>query len=250
MGVRVEDRGAVTLVTLGWPERRNALGPQDASVLAERLERAARRPEACAVVLTGDGAFCAGGNVPDLLDVAAAGADALGEAIYGSFQRAIRAIVDSPIPVLAALDGPAVGFGMDLALACDERWLGPDAWMLQRWAALGLVPGTGGALFLRRTAPSLLWRLVETQDRLDGPRAERWGLGRACDGPALDAALDAAGRLAHRGRAVLEGYCALARADLRAELDEHLRQCVEIQVRLAGSARAAEAVRNSVEVQG
>ena len=93
------------------------------------------------------------------------GPDVVRDAVYGRFQRLPRTILSAPVPVFAAVDGPAVGLGMDLALMCDDRFIGPKGWLRQGWGALGLVPGTGGELLLRRLAPNLIWQLLGSGER-------------------------------------------------------------------------------------
>ncbi len=240
MAVTTTRNGPAAIVTLDWPDRRNAIGPDGAAQLTDALGRAAEDRDVCAVVLTGSGGtFCAGGNVPDLVRAASDGPDAVRSVVYGAFQAVIRAVITVPVPVLAAIDGPAVGFGMDLALACDDRFIGPRGQLLQRWAGLGLIPGTGGELLLRRRSPSLLWQIVEEQQPIDAAAAAAHGLGRRASPTGLDAAVRAAASLSRRGRATLEAYCALSRADLAATLESHLEACVDLQVALADDGAAA-----------
>jgi hypothetical protein len=75
--------------------------------------------------------------------------------IYDLPQSMVRALVSVSVPIIAALDGPAVGLGMDLALACDMRLVGAGGWMMQGWARAGLVPATGGVLLMERLAPGI-----------------------------------------------------------------------------------------------
>ena len=67
-----------------------------------------------------------------------------------SYHRVIRAIAAAPQPVVAAVDGPAVGFGCDLALACDMRWLSDRAYLQEKFVRIGLMPDGGGTLWLTR----------------------------------------------------------------------------------------------------
>ena len=60
----------------------------------------------------------------------------------------IRTLMAVPVPTIAAVDGAAVGMGMDLALACDSRFIGTTGWMRQGWARYGAIPATGGLVFL------------------------------------------------------------------------------------------------------
>jgi len=168
MGVTTERVGSAAVIVLDWPERRNALGPDEALEVTAALREAASPPEVCGLVLTGNGAFCAGGDLRGAVERSAMPEDERRRLVYGAFQGLVRALVDVPVATVAAVDGPAVGMGFDLALACDSRFVGPDGWCQQGWGRVGLVPGTGGELLLRRLAPSALWALLEDQPRLSG----------------------------------------------------------------------------------
>ena len=236
MGVRLERAGSAAIVVLDWPEQRNALGPDEAIAVTEALKRAAVPDDVCGVVLTGNGAFCAGGNLKGMAERSGMSEDDRRNLVYGAFQGLIRAIVDVPVTTIAAVDGPAVGMGFDLALACDSRFVGPDGWCQQGWGKLGLIGGTGGELLLRTRAPGALWALLEDQPRLDGDAMEHLGLGEAVhEGNACDRSVQRVGALAAMSREAIEAYVDLYRSDLRARFDEYLARALEHQVRLLKS---------------
>lgn len=245
MGIRIEQQGPAVLVILDWPERKNALGPEDADALAAALVEAAGRPDALGVVLTGEGAFCAGVNLKGTLERAALSPEERRTLIYRSFQGLLRTLLDLPLPTVAAIDGPAIGSGMDLALACDSRFVGPQGWCMQGWGRLGFVPGTGGELLLRRLAPGLLWPLLESQPRLDAALAERAGIAESAG--AMSARERAVARIEGLARSLsreaLAAYVDLYRAELRAHIGPHLEAAREHQVRL----QVAAGVRGRVE---
>ena len=141
----------VLVVVLSWPRSVTCGIPADADSLIVRLSEA--EDEACrCVVLSAEGtAFCAGGNLREVWRLVQMGEDAVRARIYGSFQGLVRRLRSLPVPVIAAVDGPAVGLGFDLALACDLRLFGADAWVQQGWATVGLIPATGGFRFLSRS---------------------------------------------------------------------------------------------------
>jgi 2-(1,2-epoxy-1,2-dihydrophenyl)acetyl-CoA isomerase len=236
MGVRVERAGSAAIVTLDWPEQRNALNPEEAIELTEALREAALAAEVCGVVLTGNGAFCAGGNLKGMAERSGMSEDERRDLVYGAYQGLIRTIVDTPVTTVAAVDGPAVGLGFDLALACDSRFVGPDGWCQQGWGKLGLIGGTGGELLLRLRAPGVLWALLEDQPRLDGAAMEQHGLGEAVqDGTARDRAVQRIDKLAAMSREAIEAYVDLSRSDLRARFDAYLARALDHQVRLLAS---------------
>jgi enoyl-CoA hydratase/carnithine racemase len=247
VGVTVTHEGTTAIVTLDGPQRRNALGPAEGRELADVLSALADAPGASVVILTGNGAFCAGGDLPAIAElIAKGGPAAIREALYEIFHRIVRSLVRMPVPVLAALDGPAVGLGMDLALACDWRAVGPSGWLRQGWGELGVIPGIGGELLLRRLAPNLIWSLLGSSETLGPDDAARLGLGVSAPDRGLTTALDRAAALAELPEAALRGYVRLHRDGLGEQLDRHLEICLELQVALLGS----EEFRRRVERMG
>jgi 2-(1,2-epoxy-1,2-dihydrophenyl)acetyl-CoA isomerase len=185
LGLRQEARGDALVLTLDRPARRNSLTPALAGALGAAVEAA---PDAGArvVVVTGaGGAFCAGGDLDALEAVAVdGGAEAVMTAIYGNFHRLALAIRRSPLPVVALVDGPALGAGLDLALVCDLRVGTTAASFASSWIRMGLVPGMGGAYLL----PSVVGagpaaELLLTGATLDAERALALGLLSSVDEP-------------------------------------------------------------------
>lgn len=231
MGVVTTWHGEVAVVTLDWPEHRNSLDHARIVELTDALLSAAAA--AGTVVLTGNGAFCSGGNLGDISDNTALSAAEHEDRIATHAQRLIRTIVGCAVPVMAAVDGPAIGLGFDLALACDDRLVGPGGWMMQGWARVGVLAGAGGQLLLGRLHPTVIWRLVAEQPRIDGPAAERWGLGESVgNGSAVDAAVHRGNALSALPRDVLHQYVSIQRTVRCAGLDEHLPVVAREQGRL------------------
>jgi 2-(1,2-epoxy-1,2-dihydrophenyl)acetyl-CoA isomerase len=243
MGVLTERHGAAAMVILDWPDRRNALGPEEATEVTAAVNDAVADPSVCGLVLTGNGAFCAGGNMRAAATRSGMDPDERRRIVYGAFQGLFRALIGVPVPTVAALDGPAVGMGFDLAMACDSCFVGPDGWGQQGWGKMGLVAGTGGVLFLRRRSPSALWAMLETQDRMDGTRLAQLGLAETVEvGTARERAVARIEALAPMSRAALEGYVELDREGLRRDLDAHLAVAVAHQVPLLASPEFAARV--------
>jgi enoyl-CoA hydratase len=231
----------VAVVTLDWPSKRNALGPNEAGQLADVLEELR---ESKVTILKGNGsAFCAGGDLAAISAVADHGASAVREMVYSAFQRISRALWRSEAVTMAAVDGPAVGAGVDLAMLCDMRYVGSQGWFLQGWLALGLVPGMGGAWLMRNAAGSAVaWQFATSTARWDGPRLEAVGLATHVEGSAFDVALEHARQVACAEPKATSAYAALLRGDQR-EFDEHLEQCATLQADLLTSARFMEMAR-------
>jgi 2-(1,2-epoxy-1,2-dihydrophenyl)acetyl-CoA isomerase len=166
--VLTEVAGDITTVTLNRPERSNALDSPTARALADAIDHA---QDARVTILTGAGrAFCAGGDLEELERWTDLAPEEIGQALYEGYQGMIRAIRRSPSIVIAAINGAAVGAGLDLALACDLRVASDDAKLGQVWVGLGVIPGTGGAWLTQalagptRAAELLLTGRVITAD--------------------------------------------------------------------------------------
>jgi enoyl-CoA hydratase/carnithine racemase len=233
MGVVTQVAGPAAVVMLDWPDKRNALGPDEANEVAAALRAAAGNGEVRGVVLTGNGAFCSGGDINGMVARADMPPEERRALVYGAYQGLIRTVVDLPVPTVAAVDGPAVGMGFDLALACDSRFIGPEGWCRQGWARIGLIPGTGGELLLRLRAPGALWRLLDGQPKVGPDLAERLGIGEATGGrTAREAALARVASYAAYPRATLAGYIKLNRSEVRARLAAHQAECLSVQLEL------------------
>jgi 2-(1,2-epoxy-1,2-dihydrophenyl)acetyl-CoA isomerase len=172
----VERQGPVTTLIMNRPKTRNALDPELLEALGAGLSEAAADSSARAVVLAGAGdAFCSGADLKGVLGDGNATAD-LGPRIE-QFHALIRAIVHAPKPFIAAVRGPAVGFGADLALACDLRVFARDAYLQEKFVAIGLMPDGGGSFWLPRLVGigrALEFLLLGT--RIDAPQALELGL--------------------------------------------------------------------------
>jgi enoyl-CoA hydratase/carnithine racemase len=212
MGVRVEVHGKAVVVTLAWPETRNAIGPDEADELAAAVRSAGEQARG-AIVLTGEKAFCSGGHLPVIAEISRTHTqEEIRDTVYSRFQGMIRALREAPVPTIAAVDGAAVGLGLDLALACDVRLVGPSGWVQQGWARAGLVAGTGGVGLLGRVRQGLLWELLATDERFGPEDCARLGIGVPSAGSALDAALERAEAYGKLARDVLGHYVALDRS--------------------------------------
>jgi enoyl-CoA hydratase/carnithine racemase len=174
--VLIERDGDVATVTINRPERKNALGSVQARALAGAIEEAAHGSRA--VILTGaGGAFCAGGDLEELERWSDLSEEEIGGFLYETFQGMIRSIRGSDAIVVAAVSGPAVGAGMDLALACDLKVAGEGARFGQIWVRLGVIPGTGGAWLTQMLAgPTRAAELLLTGDLISAQEALEAGL--------------------------------------------------------------------------
>lgn len=199
--------GGVAVVTLDDPSRRNALSAGVVRDLLATMDTVENDPEIGAVVVTGTApAFCAGGDVGGLA-AASRTADDPGATerrlreIYEGFLRVARC----RLPTVAAVNGPAVGAGMNLALACDVRIAGSSARFDARFLDLGLHPGGGHTFMLTRLAgPEVAAAMVLFGQRLDGATAVEHGIAYACveDERLLEEAVELAARAASAPRPI------------------------------------------------
>ncbi len=212
--VTVEHRERVAVVTLVDRDRRNAMTATMVDEIVETFDVLEADDGIGAAVVTGDPpAFCSGA------DVAALGALSEGRehgeraqvrSIYEGFLRVLR----SSLPTVAAVNGPAVGAGCNLALACDVRIAGTSARFDTRFLRIGIHPGGGHTWMLERAAgPQAAAAMVLFGERLDGERAAQVGLAWRC--VADEELLDVAVTFASGAAAVPKPLAARAKETLR-----------------------------------
>ena len=196
-----ERHGAVLVLTMNRPERKNAFTRPMLYDMEEALDAAAKDPEVRAVILTGaGGAFCAGGDVKAMNE---------GQDPNASFyekrkglrdrMEVSRMLHEMPKPTIAAIEGAAAGAGLSLAMACDFRIASDTAKITTAFAKVGLSGDFGGTYFLTQIVGTAKAKeLYLTSPILSGKEAERIGLvTRSVDeGKALDDALEFAQGLA------------------------------------------------------
>ncbi len=194
--VLVDIADGVATLTLNNPQERNTLtAPMVAEIIAA-MDSIEADTSVGAIVVTGTApAFCAGANLGNL---ATSSEDSLGS-IYEGFLRIAR----SPLPTLAAVNGAAVGAGMNLALGCDLRIAARRARFDTRFLQIGIHPGGGHTWMLRRiVGPQTTFATVVFGEVLDGAEAQRLGLVHRCvdDEQLLEVAHELAARAASAPR--------------------------------------------------
>jgi 2-(1,2-epoxy-1,2-dihydrophenyl)acetyl-CoA isomerase len=180
--LKVERAGHVLVLTIDDPATRNALSGDDLYAAFEAVVRYANADLGIrALVLTGAGtAFSSGGNVRDMHErkgMFGGAAHEIAEQYRTGIQRIPRALLDLDVPAIAAVNGPAIGAGCDLACMCDVRIASERALFAESFVKVGLVAGDGGAIIW----PQLIGfarakELLMTGEMLTAARAAELGL--------------------------------------------------------------------------
>lgn len=232
--VLVERIDRTVIVTLNRPEARNSLTKGVVERLASAITEASKADDVRCVVLTGAGGhFCAGADLrrtfaedPDIMDKL--------DGYMDAFHSVIKAIVRCSKPTIASIDGAAVGFGADMALACDLRVATTNAYVQEKFVNIGLMPDGGGTFWLPRlvgTARAMKAMLLS--EKLEAKELDALGLLVSCVPPTelRDATL-ALARKIEKGPPL--AYAALKSAVYASwgDVDDALRREREGQLRL------------------
>lgn len=228
--------GGVVTITINHPPL-NVLSAQVGKELGKALDRIDADSDASVVVLTGSGdrAFAAGADIRELQRLS--GTDA--EGMTHRWHRLFRRIEGFRLPVIAAVNGVALGGGCELAMACDLRYASEKARFGQPEINLGLVPGWGGTQRL----PRLIGRgraleLMMTGDMFDAAEAHRLGLVNRVTAP--EDLMETVGELA--GRMAAKGGVALAsiKTCVNDGLDRGLDEALALEAREFGAVSSTE----------
>ena len=152
--VGVHTHGGIGLIRLDRPEKMNAIGALTRKQLAEAIKQAERDESVRVVVLTGAGrAFCSGADVTEMVgDGGMRTPEDVGNVLRNEYMPMLVRLRTMPKPVIAAMNGPAVGIGASFALACDIRIATPEAYILEAFVNIGLAPDGGVSWLLPRLA--------------------------------------------------------------------------------------------------
>ncbi len=246
-----ERHGNVLLATMSSPETRNALsGPDQFEDIVKLCEEVNADLRVRVVVLTGAGpAFCAGGNVKDMRDrkgLFSGEPFDQANSYRNGIQRIPRAIRSLDVPIIAAVNGPAVGAGCDLATMCDIRVGSTKASFAESFIKLGIIPGDGGAWFLPRAVGySNACKMAFTGDMVGASDALAMGLISDLVAPEelLPTALAIAQRIAANPPHAVRLTKQLMRASGESSLEELLEKSAAYQALCHAEADHAEAVQ-------
>jgi 2-(1,2-epoxy-1,2-dihydrophenyl)acetyl-CoA isomerase len=248
--LRTERTGHVLVLTVDDPKTRNAL---DGDAFFGAIEEAVRTANADldvrVVILTGAGpAFSSGGNVRDMQarrGMFGGTPDRIAEQYRTGIQRIPRAFAALDVPAIAAVNGPAIGAGCDLACMCDIRIASERAVFAESFVRVGIVPGDGGSWLLPRiVGHSRAAELAFTGETIDAAEALRIGLvSRVVPHDELmAAALELAGRIAVNPPQVLRWSKRLLREASHERLDAVLEKAAGYQALAHQTRDHAEAV--------
>jgi enoyl-CoA hydratase len=240
----VEQRdGHVLLVTLNRPEVLNAHNTQMGKDKLDLWTRLTAEPGAIrCVVLTGAGerGFCAGGDLKERDGMT----DAAWNAQHEIFERAFMALIDLPLPVIAAVNGVAFGGGCEMALSCDFIYAARGARFALSETRLGLIPGVGGTQTLPRAAGERRAReLIFTGGAFDAQQGYEWGVvNRVCDN-VVEEALDTARKISENGPLAVRQAKKAVRYGMQMDLATGIRFSIEAYNQLVGTEDRREGVR-------
>ena len=175
--VLYEVKGHIAVITLNRPEAKNAFSPEMIRLWREYLEKAKQDDAIRAIIVTGNGdTFCSGGDIRDMAEGKLKSWD-MKRFLWDGVHRIVLTLEDLDKPVIAAINGAAMGAGMDMAIMCDLRVCSEKAKLAESYIMMGLVPGDGGAYFLPRVAglPKAL-ELLLTGDVMSADEALRLGI--------------------------------------------------------------------------
>lgn len=246
----LQERHDKTIVlTLNEPEARNPLSDELVDSLVDALTSINADPSVSCVVITGAGpAFCAGGNLKDMR----AGAGMFGGTptqmrtkYVRQIQRIPRAMYELEVPAIAAVNGPAVGAGCDLAMMCDLRIASTNASFAESFLRVGLISGDGGAWFLPRAVGlARAYEMAFTADPVPAEKAAAWGMVNDIVDPARlrDSALSLAARICRHPPEALRLMKRLMRDSMQSTLSQNLDLAALMQSAVQHSDDFREAV--------
>ena len=181
--ITYEQAGSIVTLTLNAPQKRNAIGTrEDCDAVVDACRRIERDDSVRCVILTGaDPAFCAGGDLKGMRDktgmMAGHGPAAMRENYRRGIQNIPLALYELNVPTIAAVNGPAIGAGLDLACMCDMRVASERAIFAESFVRVGIVPGDGGAWLLPRiVGNAVAAEMSFTGDPLNAEQAKSVGL--------------------------------------------------------------------------
>jgi 2-(1,2-epoxy-1,2-dihydrophenyl)acetyl-CoA isomerase len=176
--VLIENEGGVGWIRLNRPDKMNAIGALTRQQLGDAIKQAERDDTVRVVVLTGSGrAFCSGADVTEMTGGGGMRTPKdVGDVLRNEYMPMLTRLRTMPKPVIAAMNGPAVGIGASYALACDIRIATPEAYIMEAFINIGLAPDGGVSWLLPRlVGTGVAYEMFYTGKALSAADAHRLG---------------------------------------------------------------------------
>jgi 2-(1,2-epoxy-1,2-dihydrophenyl)acetyl-CoA isomerase len=246
--VNLHVHDGVGLIQLNRPEKMNAIGALTRKQLGEAIKQAERDEAVRVVVLTGSGrAFCSGADVTEMGgDGGMRTPEDVGNVLRNEYMPMLARLRTMPKPVIAAMNGPAVGIGASYALACDIRIATPDAYLLEAFVNIGLAPDGGVSWLLPRLAGTgIAYEMFFTGKPLQAVDAHRLGvINRIVPAEKLEAEVrELASQLASQPRQAMAAAKRAVNHALESSYEEALEFESYLQEAQAASTEFAEGVQ-------
>ena len=247
--VHVQTHDGIGLIRLNRPEKMNAIGALTRQQLAEAIKQAERDEAVRVVVLTGSGrAFCSGADVTEMVQGAGLRTpEDVGNVLRNEYMPMLTRLRTMPKPVIAAMNGPAIGIGASFALACDIRIATPESYLLEAFVNIGLAPDGGVSWLLPRLAGTgIAYEMFFTGKPLSAADAHRLGvINRLVPADRLEQEVrELAGQLAAQPRGALAGAKRAVTHALESTFEQALEFESYLQEAQAASPEFAEGVQN------
>src|SRR5438874_11862066 len=247
--VNVRTHDGVGLIQLNRPEKMNAIGALTRKQLGEAIKQAEKDDAIRVVVLTGSGkAFCSGADVTEMAnDGGMRSPEDVGNVLRNEYMPMLTRLRTMSKPVIAAMNGPAIGIGASFALACDIRIATPEAYLLEAFVNIGLAPDGGVSWLLPRLAGTgIAYEMFFTGKPLSAADAHRLGvINRLVPAERLEEEVrDLANHLVSQPRQALAGAKRAVNHALTSSYEEAMEFESYLQEAQAGSSEFAEGVQN------
>jgi 2-(1,2-epoxy-1,2-dihydrophenyl)acetyl-CoA isomerase len=246
--VTVHVHDGVGLIQLNRPEKMNAIGAVTRKQLGEAIKQAERDDAVRVVVLTGTGrAFCSGADITEMAQEGGMRSpEDVGNVLRSEYMPMLTRLRTMPKPVIAAMNGPAVGIGASYALACDIRIAVPEAYLLEAFVNIGLAPDGGVSWLLPRMAGTgIAYEMFFTGKPLSATDAHRLGIiNRLVAADRLEAEVrELAGHLVSQPRQAMAAAKRAVNHALESSYEEALEFESYLQEAQAASPEFAEGVQ-------
>ena len=250
--INVHSHGGIALIQFNRPEKMNAIGALTRKQLGEAIKQAERDDAVRVVVLTGTGrAFSSGADVTEMVQGAGMRTpEDVGDVLRNEYMPILQRLRTMPKPVIAAMNGPAVGIGASFALACDVRIATPEAYILEAFVNIGLAPDGGVSWLLPRLAGTgVAYEMFFSGKPLSAADAHRLGvINRVVPAERLEEEVrDLANQLAAQPRQAMAGAKRAVNHALTSTYEEAMEFESYLQEAQAASTEFAEGVQRFLE---